>query len=225
MTNPHALRQFLNQSPLFAPLTLESQNWLISHTKSKTYQPQETIVFAGDPPTGLYWLESGSLKVVKQASNGREQILHFLESPQTFHEIGAFSDHPNPADIVALTTAVTWLIPRTTIQHLLQQHPTFAQHIITQLANRMHHLVTLVEDLSLRPVTARLARLLLDDAVDNTLERPRWYTQSELAARLGTVPDVIQRTLRGLAADGLITVNRRYITILDPHRLQNLTDS
>jgi CRP/FNR family transcriptional regulator len=64
-------------------------------------------------------------------------------------------------------------------------------------------------------VTGRLARLLLEDAVENVLERPRWYTQAELAARLGTVPDVVQRALRTLESDGLIAVDRHQIHILD----------
>jgi DNA-binding GntR family transcriptional regulator len=83
------------------------------------------------------------------------------------------------------------------------------------MAERMLYLVSLITDLSLRPVTGRLARLLLESAVEDVLERPRWFTQAELAARLGTVPDVIQRALRALENEGLIAVDRHQIHILD----------
>jgi CRP/FNR family transcriptional regulator len=79
-----------------------------------------------------------------------------------------------------------------------------------------------VEDLSLRSVEARLARLLIQEATDGTLQRRRWDTQAAMAARLGTVNDVLNRALRRLAADGLISVERRQIRILDDERLADL---
>ncbi|HRE26402.1 MAG TPA: helix-turn-helix domain-containing protein, partial [Anaerolineales bacterium] len=72
-----------------------------------------------------------------------------------------------------------------------------------------------VEGLSLRPVTGRLARLILTQSEGDVLIRPRWYTQAELAAQLGTVPDVIQRALNGLSGSGVIAVERGRILILD----------
>ena len=98
---------------------------------------------------------------------------------------------------------------------LVRERPFFAEFILSKMADRLLHLVSLVTDLSLRPVSGRLARLLLESAEGDTLYRPRWYTQAELAARLGTVPDVIQRALRELEQEGLIEVQRQTIRILD----------
>jgi CRP/FNR family transcriptional regulator len=84
------------------------------------------------------------------------------------------------------------------------------------------HTISLIEDLSLRPVTARLAKLLLLQLADDqqtAIPRHRWATQAEIAARLGTVPDVIHRTLRSLENEGLIQVERQRIVILDRNGL------
>jgi CRP/FNR family transcriptional regulator len=123
---------------------------------------------------------------------------------------------------VALEPSSVWLIPRDALTGLLRERPDFAQSVIERMAERMLFLVGLVSDLSLRPVTGRLARLLLDAAAANVVPRPRWLTQAELAARLGTVPDVVQRSLRGLEADGLIAVDRAEIRILDRPALEQL---
>mgnify|MGYP000856244364 FL=1 len=72
-----------------------------------------------------------------------------------------------------------------------------------------------MEDLSLRTVTARLARLLIENASDDVILRRRWATQAEMASRMGTVPDVLNRALRSLAAEGLIEVDRQKIRICD----------
>jgi CRP/FNR family transcriptional regulator len=145
-----------------------------------------------------------------------------MEPGDTFNEIIVFANQPNPATAIALETAEIWLLPRQALNQVLRKNPDFAQHAIAAMAERVLHLVNLVADLSLRPVTGRLARLISDGAVDGVLSRPRWYTQSELAARLGTVPDVVQRALRQLEQDGLIQVERHQICILDAAALADI---
>lgn len=218
MTQRPPLSRFIQQLNEISPFTgLEepSLQELAQLSRWREYDAGEVVVLEGDAQSSLYYLQYGWLKVVKTSPAGREQILRFLEPGETFNEIGVFADQTNPATAIALEPAGIWLIPRTVLLRLLREKPDFAQHVITKMAERMLYLVSLVTDLSLRPVTGRLARLLLEDAVDDVLERPRWYTQAELAARLGTVPDVIQRALRGLENDGLIVVDRHQIRILD----------
>ncbi|HUW14316.1 MAG TPA: helix-turn-helix domain-containing protein, partial [Anaerolineae bacterium] len=95
-----------------------------------------------------------------------------------------------------------------------------AQAITRNLAQRVLHLMGLVEDLSLRPVAARLARVLLDHSTGEVMDRRRWSTQAEMAARLGTVPEVLNRALSGLAAEALIGIERHRIRILDREGLE-----
>ena len=214
--------QQLQKTSLFQTLDDDTCAWLLGQAKSRLYHKGEVVFWEGEPALGLYWLQSGWLKAVKQLANGREQILQFFEPEQTFHEIGGFTQQPNPATVVALDKAQVWLIPHQVMATLLRDQPQFAQHVIAVMAHRMQYLVGLVQDLSLRPVIGRLAHLILENATDDTFHRPRWFTQTELAARLGTVPDVVQRSLRGLEADGLIEVHRRHIHIKNRDKLQAL---
>ena len=92
------------------------------------------------------------------------------------------------------------------------------------MAERLNHLTALVEDLSLRSVSGRLARLLLENAQDGVLPRARWHTQAELAARLGTVPHMVGRALRRLVEQGYIEVERQQFRILDSAGLQREAD-
>jgi CRP-like cAMP-binding protein len=209
----------LNRIPLLAGLDQASLHELARSARWREYDAGEVVALEGEAQPGLYFLQSGWLKVVKISAAGREQILRFLEPGETFNEISAFTNQPNPATAIALEAAGVWLIPRAALRRLLREQPDFAEHIIAKMAERMGYLVALVSDLSLRPVSGRLARLLLEGAVDHVLERPRWYTQAELAARLGTVPDVVQRALREMENEGLIAVERQRIRILDPAAL------
>jgi len=162
------------------------------------------------------------LKAVKYSTSGKEQILHFVKPGETFNEVGAFTALPNPATVVALVDVQAWSISRDAIQRQIQQDSAFAQLIIDVLAERLRHSVALIEDLSLRPVIGRLSRLLLGESDGNTFFRPSWYTQYELAARLGTVEDVVQRSLRQLEGNNLIEVNRQQIRIVNRIELEEL---
>ncbi|MBI5714976.1 MAG: Crp/Fnr family transcriptional regulator, partial [Chloroflexi bacterium] len=99
---------------------------------------------------------------MKSSAEGREQVLRFLSAGETFNEIGALANRPNPATAVALEAAGVWLLRRDSIRRLMRERPEFVERVIENMSDRVVELVTLVADLSLRPVTGRLARLLLD---------------------------------------------------------------
>ena len=104
----------------------------------------------------------------------------------------------------------------------MDTNPALARHVVKDLAGRVMHLIRMVEDLSLRTVEARLARLLLEQADGASVQRKRWATQVELAARLGTVPDVLNRALRKLSENGVIRVARHQFQILDMEALKEI---
>ncbi|MFT5193024.1 MAG: CRP-like cAMP-binding protein [Cellvibrionaceae bacterium] len=220
-----AINQFINQlkaSAFFCSMDEASLTTMAERAKQTNYQAGELIFDEGEPSKGLYWLESGTIKAVKYSQAGKEQILHFIKPGQTFNEVGAFTTRPNPASVVALEEVKAWCIPREAIKERIYADPGFAQMIIDVLSDRLRHSVMLIEDLSLRPVVSRVARLILDESDDGTLFRPTWYTQYELASRLGTVADVVQRSLRKLEADNLIEVERKQIQILNRPELEKM---
>lgn len=183
---------------------------------------QGGIVFLEEEASpGLCHLYRGWLKVVKISPDGREQVLRHLGPGETFNEVGVLSQRPNPATVIALEPAGLWIIPRQAIQQVVLAHPDLALPILANMANRVAELVNLVAELSLHSVEARLARFLLDQASDDVMPRQPWATYAELAARLGTVPDVFSRALRSLSEAGLILVDRQSIRILDRAGLEN----
>jgi len=175
----------------------------------------QVVFLEGEACAGLYLVQNGWLKIAKLSPEGREQILRVVGPGEVCNEIGVFAGQPCPATGIALDEATVWIIEPETIHRLLDQVPGLAHAVTQSLAGRVLHLLGLVEDLSLRTVEARLARLLLERATAGTLQRHRWATQAEMAARLGTVPDVLSRVLCKLAEEGLVQVSRHQIQILD----------
>ncbi len=180
-----------------------------------SYATGALVFLEGEEAAGLYGMHSGWIKVVKSSLDGREQVLRYFGPGEVFNEIGVFLALPNPATAVALEACVLWQLRRAALAPVLSAHPDILMQLLANLAGRVVYLAGMVADLSLHSVEVRLARLLLDEASGGRLDRQPWLTQTELAARLGTVPDVLSRALRSLADAGLIAVERRHITVLD----------
>ena len=102
----------------------------------------------------------------------------------------------------------------------MDEHPVLSRIVTENLAKRVIHLTNLIESLALQKVESRLARMFLEHSTNDLLNRKRWSTQAEMAARLGTVPDVLNRALRSLAEEGLIQIQRYQIQILDRKGLE-----
>ena len=186
----------------------------------RVYDAGQVILLEGEPCAGLYIVEGGWLKVIKIGMDGREQVLQTLGPGDAFNAISVFTDAPNQATVTALENSQVWIVRREVLLSMMDEHPALARQVVKDLAGRVMYLVRMVEDLSLRSVEARLARLILEQAEGEAVQRQRWATQAEMAARLGTVPDVVNRALRKLAAAGLIHVERQQIRILDGEGLR-----
>jgi len=207
--------EILNAVPHFHGLGDATLKAVAEAATRKGYSKNQVVFVEGEPSDGLFIVDEGWLKVVKLSADGREQVIHFLGPGETFNALSVLTKMPNPATVVALEKSTVWLVHREAMMQLLDTHPKLALAMVQKLAVRLQHLVSLVEDLSLRTVEERLSRLLLEHSEQGTLQRRRWATQTEMAARLGTVPDVLSRALRKLADEGLIRVARHQIEILD----------
>jgi CRP/FNR family transcriptional regulator len=184
------------------------------------YGEGESIFWEGEPTAGLFVVEKGVVKISRISMEGREYIMHLVEPGGTFNDVATLDGGPNPAHATAHTDVVLWRIDRLDVQRLARVHPDLAWALIEDLAARARVAVGLVHDLAMRSVRGRLARLLLEEAGSRESDVvQRLLTQEEMAARLGTVREMVGRTLRGLANDGLIQFDRHRIVILDPQRL------
>ncbi len=216
----HSSAEVLSTVSYFAGMDETLLEAIAETAVERGYEAGHLVFLEGEPCRGLYIVEDGWLKAIKMSAEGREQVLRFVGPGEVVNEVGVFAQDRNPATVIALESSTIWLIGQEMINQLLKNHPELARRVAESLAQRVLHLISLVEDLSLRTVEARLAKRLLDRADDERLRRRPWATQSEIAARLGTVLDVLNRALHKLAREGLIEVERHEIRILDREGLR-----
>jgi CRP/FNR family transcriptional regulator len=137
---------------------------------------------------GLFAVHSGHVKIYKMSPEGREQILTIIGPRDSFNDVAVFDGGPNPANAQAMDATEACVIERPTLVSLFDHYPKLAQAVVAVLAARCRMLVGMVEDLSLRSVTGRLAKLLLDQL--RKVKTP-FPTRQQMAARLGTIREMV----------------------------------
>lgn len=207
----------------FSALPAQVTGALARQMIQRTYNAGQVICLEGEASEYAYLLERGWVKAVRTATDGREQAALFLHDGEIFGAEAVFGGAAHPLTVIALEKVDVWAIEAQALLDLAQRHPPLALACLEHLGTRVLYYVQLVEDLSLRSVQARIAHTLLQHAElrDGLLIIPRrsWTTLDEMAIRLGTVRDVLSRSLNALDAEGILRLERSRVVILDPQKL------
>jgi len=180
------------------------------------FERGEMIFWQDDPCQGLYIIHQGSVKLFKLSPQGREFIVTILFEGETFNEVPVFDEGTNPVNAAALEDSLIWVIKPGIIRQAMVKYPAMCKMVILNLSKNLRKLVGIIEELSFYQVTHRLARLLRQAPQEQLSgEAPNRLTQEQMAARLGTVREVVARSLKELERSGAIKVSRRQIEILD----------
>jgi len=185
----------------------------------------ELILLEDEPTQTVYFVVTGVVKAFKTSAEGKEQILCILRPGDSFNDVSVFDGGPNPVSAIAMSRVRLYGISKTDMETLLREHPGIALNIIKVLAGKVRHFVSLVEDLSFRHVTGRVAKLLLEYATNGSEEgkgkspRPR-LTQQDMAAMVGTAREVVGRSLKALEEEGAIRMDRHRIAIVNREALE-----
>jgi len=212
--------EFLKSIPYFSGLNLAELDSIRKLIFEKTVGRGEIILFEGESAEALYFVISGVVKVFKTSADGKEQILYLIRPDESFNDVPVF-EGSNLASAEAMGPVVLYGIRKSDLEGIFRNHPQVALNMLKVLSQRVQHLVSLVEDLSFRNVTSRVAKILLDYAGDGTGRRPR-LTQQEMAAMAGTVREMVGRSIKVLEEDGSIRLERHRIIITDREALSEM---
>jgi CRP/FNR family transcriptional regulator len=212
--------QTLRAIPEFSLLSDEELVHVRSLIRERQVQRGEILFFEGEPGERLYFILSGWVKVFKTSTDGKEQVLRIFHAGETFNEVPVFDGGPNPASAMTLEEGTVYVLHRADIRQLLSEHPTIALSVIQMLASRLRYMVGLVEDLSFKHVSARVAKALLLHSEEIEGKTAHRLTQQELAALVGTAREVVGRVLKALEQEGGIDLEQGRIRIINRERLE-----
>ncbi len=210
---------------LFEGLSAPALRELEAVARIISYNDGQIITLEGESEASVLFVVSGKVRVFRTNQQGREQTLIHLSPGEGFNMPACFSeDHTAPASAMAVGGVRLISIPNSGFRNVVCGNPEIALEVLGDFSAKLRHLTGLAYDLSLLTVRARLAGFLMTQSQTEN-EAPARWTHEEIAAQLGTVREVISRTLRSLVKDGMIRIDRQRIVILDAEGLESETES
>ncbi len=209
----------LRRTALFGGVGEKELKALAERATAKHLSRGDSLFLEGEEATGLYVVVEGAIRAFRESGEGREQVIHVERAGATIAEVPMFDNGTFPSTAAAEEDSVVLFIDKRDVRRLCLEHPQIALAALAILAGRLRRAAELIEALSLREVDQRLARLLLSEArlrgrptpVGITFELA--LTNQQIAARIGTVREVVSRALSRLQQNELIVTDGRKVTI------------
>lgn len=216
----------LKRTNLFAELDDRTLSALAERALERLFHKDEVLFVAGEEARGLYVIVDGAVRAFRVSVDGREQVIHVERAGATIAEVPVFDDGTYPSTAAAEEETTTLFIDKRDVRLLFLSHPEIAFAALKVLAGRLRRCAELVEALSLREVGQRLARFLLAELsrdgtlTDEGLSLTLNQTNQQIAARIGSVREVVSRAFTRLQNDGLVTVEGRRLLVPDKSALE-----
>jgi CRP/FNR family transcriptional regulator len=210
---------------LFSGLDTSTLRALAERAIERRFHKDEVLFVAGEEAHGLCVIVTGAVRAFRESVEGREQVIHVERAGATIAEVPVFDDGPFPSTVAAEEETTALFIEKCDVRLLCMQHPEIALAALKVLAGRLRQCAELAETLSLREVGQRLARFLLAEARRKGVQSAQGIrlrltlTNPQIAARIGTVREVVSRALTRLQHDGLLIIAGRTLIIPDVQAL------
>ena len=204
----------LSQSSLFSGLDDEILRRMATHVRVRTFSRGQAMAWEGAPARAVYVIVRGEARVYRVSLEGREYVLNHMGPGEVFGLVPVFDGGVNVATLESVAETTVFAIPCERFREIGYDQPKVAKAILQHLAGQVRQTCDKAENLALHPVRTRLARFLLSSTSDDA--RPsRYWTQEEIAAHIGTVRDVVGRTLRSFSGEGLVRRERTRLVVTD----------
>ncbi len=220
----------LRRLPLFTDLSEDELRLIAERVTTLRFESGAVIFSEGDSCHELLIVADGEVKLLKTAASGRRQLIAIERVGNSLAEVPVFDAGRYPATAEAASATTLLRLEAEHFRKICLLHSEVAVKFIKVLGHRLRNLHGLVEELSFSTVRGRLAAHLLHLAMRSGQTRSLVQFEltennEELAARLGTVRELVSRNLGRLHGEGLIQIHRKTVTVSDLSALKRATEA
>ena len=210
---------------LFSELTDDELSEVSALAQTRTVARDTTIFNEGDTADAIFVVVNGRVKIVTTSTDGKEFILTVLGAGQVFGEMALIEEATRSASVVTITDVELLVISRKDFDHLLHSSPGISRKLMAILSRRLRRANSKMESLAYMDVAGRLARYLLDLALDHgqrlgngwvVVRRP---THSDIAHSIGTSRETVSRLINEFE-EGFGLVNKGKFTYIRENLLK-----
>ena len=216
-----AVKEFLqNALPFWASLTDNEKNTLITAANIELYKRGTVFYHGGDECSGVKIVKSGRARVFINSPNGKEMTLYRLyDNDFCMMSVACMLRNINfKFNLETETDCEIAHIPRQSYKRLLDENPAVKNFTLELMASKFTDVMWLFEQMVFSTNEERLANELVEQiAVGGSYVIE--ITHEKIAADLGTAREVVTRMLKRFQNEGLVSLSRGKIEILNEKAL------
>jgi CRP-like cAMP-binding protein len=197
----------IRRVPLFSMLTESQASSVAEAVVKRRFKRGETIVEQGKKTNALFILLNGRARVLTADSRGREVILATLQPGDHIGEMSLIDNEPHSATVRAEVQTDVLMLGRVEFARCLPENTSMAYAVMRGLVQRLRHADRKIESLALMDVYGRVARALLEFAVetgDGEMLIREKISRQDIAKMVGASREMVSRVMKDLEERGFI---------------------
>jgi len=211
--------------PIFSGLSEGELNVIFSksHHFTKTFEVGEIAAFSGETVNFLMVVLEGSVKGEMVDFSGKTIKIDDIRAPRALASAFIFGKQNKfPVNVMANEKTKLLYIPKYDFMKMLQADIRILQNFLNVVSSQTQMLASKLKFLSFKTIKGKIAQYLLGLAGPDKdmIELP--LTQHDLAEQFGVARPSLARALGEMAEEGIISVDRKVVRILDRKRLQQV---
>lgn len=173
----------------------------------RSFPAHAILINEGDDTDSLYIVLQGRLKAYASSEEGRDVVLGEMGPGEYFGEL-SFDGGKRSASVMALEPTTCRVVPGAQLRQFLADHPDFAVHLALKLSRLVRRLTEQVKSLALQDVYGRMVRVLMElsDPVGDERVARQKLTQQDIADRVGSSREMVNRVMKELSTGGYVSV-------------------
>ncbi len=209
--------RFLQKHPWFAQLTEEMQARVANATFTLAGGKGEVLLPAGGEVQGWYAVLSGLVKLQSSSCQGRLSAFIGVPDGEWFGEGSVLKAEQRRYDVIALRDTELLCLPRVQFNELLAHCLPFNHFLVTHMNRRLGQAMAIIEAGRLRAPEQRVALYL--SGVFWQGRRRLVLSQEELGHLAGLSRQTVNRALKSMEQQGLVSLEFGRVTMLDEQAL------
>lgn len=182
----------------------------------RNYTKGELLFAQNDTARNYYQVHAGAVKMNNFNDDAKEFIQGIFYQGQSFGEPPLFIDIPYPANAEAMADSEVWVLPKSALFSLLEQHPAIHLQLTTQLAKRLYYKAIIASEISNQDPAHRILRyfdyLKYELAQKDKNERYQIpHTRQQIADLLALRVETVIRAIKTLEKKGAVTIEKRKV--------------
>lgn len=217
---------FANYFPIYEKLTPKEQEQLTQHARLHTFEKDTLIHNGSNDCLGLLLIKNGQLRAFITSEEGREITIYrlFDRDMCLFSASCMMNSIQFDVSITAEKDSEVWIIPTEVYKKMMEKSVVISNYTNQLMASKFTEVMWLIEQIMWKSMDSRLAAFLVEESTLS--DSPMLHmTHEKIANHMGTAREVITRMLKYFQSEGIVTLTRGTIEILDIHRLEEIQNA